>query len=254
MALDEALLLQAAESGLSTLRFYEWNQPTLSLGYFQRIAERTSHPSSLPCPVVRRTTGGGAILHDHELTYSCTLPAGHWLAKRAGDLYYAIHESIVAVLAQFGLIAHLQSCEQNELSFPAKGATGGCGAAQRVADAEDNREMAEPFLCFQRRTVGDIVMNGEKVAGSAQRRCRGAVLQHGSILLARSEFAPELPGIRDLGDCQLDTRDLVERLPATLSARLQFDFVSAHATRETLDRAAAIETSRFNAESWRQLR
>ena len=68
MSVDEALLQSAAhESFVPTLRFYQWDKPTLSLGYFQQYEERSQHTSSNQCPVVRRSTGGGAILHHHEL-------------------------------------------------------------------------------------------------------------------------------------------------------------------------------------------
>jgi lipoate-protein ligase A len=257
MALDEALLLQAAEGGPPTLRFYQWDQPTLSLGYFQRNADRQLHGASLRCPVVRRTSGGGAILHDRELTYSCALPSKHGLARRAGDLYYAIHESIVAVLSKFGFIAHLQSCEQPAPDSPAKATSPhgfGCGATQQTATVKSMGDAQEPFLCFQRRTAGDIIFNGQKVVGSAQRRCRGAVLQHGSILVARSEYAPELPGIRDLGVCQLDARDLADPLRKALGVRLKFDLVSDLPSQATIERAAAIEASKFAAEPWLRLR
>ena len=83
MALDEALLESAAERGSATLRFYRWSEPTLSLGYFQDYAERDSHAASRNCALVRRQTGGGAILHDRELTYSLAIPRAHpWLGTR----------------------------------------------------------------------------------------------------------------------------------------------------------------------------
>src|ERR1700690_1334272 len=63
MALDEALLESADADGLATLRFYRWSEPTLSLGYFQAAADRRLHPASLDCTLVRRSSGGGAILH-----------------------------------------------------------------------------------------------------------------------------------------------------------------------------------------------
>src|SRR5262245_54691837 len=69
MAVDETLLESAAASGAASLRFYGWSEPTLSLGYFQRAAARQTHATSLGCPMVRRPSGGGAILHDWELTY-----------------------------------------------------------------------------------------------------------------------------------------------------------------------------------------
>jgi lipoate-protein ligase A len=256
MALDEALLLEAAESGLAGLRFYEWDQPTLSLGYFQRYADRAVHVPSLRCALVRRTTGGGAILHDHELTYSCTLPSGHPLARRAEGLYYAIHESIADVLAGFGIAAHLQSCDERALDFPSQAPTGGCGcAATAPATAgKASRSANEPFLCFERRTAGDIIFNGQKVVGSAQRRCRGAVLQHGSILLARSSNAPELPGVSELAGRRVDARELAAKLRAVLSDRLRFDFEDKVPVSETLQRAAAIEASKFSTDLWRHLR
>jgi lipoate-protein ligase A len=247
MALDEALLLRAVEAGLPALRFYEWDEPTLSLGYFQRYADRASHEPSIRCPLVRRTTGGGAILHDRELTYSCALPSAHWLARRSADLYYAIHESIVAVLAEFGFAAGLQDCDQSaaDASSTRTSDRFGCSTKGRGADSNARGVAHQPFLCFERRSAGDIILKGQKVVGSAQRRCRGAVLQHGSILLAKSGYAPELPGIRDLGDFQIETRDLAERLRAALTARLHFDFVVE---------LPSNETRKFTAEAWRSLR
>ncbi len=85
MAVDEALLMDAVENGVATLRFYQWSEPTLSLGYFQRYSDREQHAASRKCAVVRRQSGGGAILHDRELTYSLMLPAGSPLTRHAPD-------------------------------------------------------------------------------------------------------------------------------------------------------------------------
>src|SRR5688572_17520100 len=98
MAIDEALLSDATENGVATLRFYQWSEPTLSLGYFQRYDERYQHTGSRDCAVVRRQSGGGAILHDRELTYSLALPAGHPLARDSQRLYSAIHEAFINML------------------------------------------------------------------------------------------------------------------------------------------------------------
>ena len=80
MAVDEVLLDSAALHKTATLRFDRWQTPTVSLGYFQHVADRAQHPASLACPLVRRLSGGRAIVHDHELTYCLTLPAEHPLA------------------------------------------------------------------------------------------------------------------------------------------------------------------------------
>src|SRR5688500_2618026 len=91
MAVDEALLESAAERGIATLRLYRWSEPTLSLGYFQAAGDRIQHPASLGCPMVRRASGGGAIIHDSELTYSLAIPQPDVRAHAATDLYEAVH-------------------------------------------------------------------------------------------------------------------------------------------------------------------
>src|SRR5207237_8235421 len=93
MAIDEAMLLDAVETNIVSLRFYGWSEPTLSLGYFQRYAERENHAASLRCAVVRRQTGGGAILRDRELTYSIALPASHPFARHNVELYRDEHQA-----------------------------------------------------------------------------------------------------------------------------------------------------------------
>jgi lipoyl(octanoyl) transferase len=172
MAIDEALLEAAIERGECTVRWYRWQTATVSLGYFQETAEVHAIPELSTLPLVRRLTGGGAILHHYEWTYSCTVPANHALSKTPGRIYDLVHEKIVALLSIQGISAQLRG-----------GATG-------------RRET--PFLCFGRTDPHDVVLNGQKIVGSAQRRRRGAVLQHGSVLLRRSEYAPQFPGLLDL--------------------------------------------------------
>lgn len=179
MAVDEVLLDLAASRGDIWLRFYQWADPTLSLGYFQRVAERHQHAASRKCPLVRRSSGGGAIVHDRELTYAVALPVDAMPTSDPCSLYDAVHDGLVAVLADWQILAER-----------AAGVTPGASGA--------------PFLCFQRCAPGDVVVAGYKVAGSAQRRRRQAVLQHGSLLLARSPAAPELPGLLELAGRDLD--------------------------------------------------
>lgn len=172
MAYDEVLLEAAATRGEAFLRVYRWSEPTLSLGYFQK-----SLPSDLPeslrlLPRVRRLSGGGAILHHHEWTYSCVVPRHHRLAQRTELLYEEAHQALIRVLACYGIDVHLR----------------GNSLAER--DAE--------FLCFLRGDPRDVILNGHKIVGSAQRRRRGAVLQHGSVLLKASELTAHVPGLFDL--------------------------------------------------------
>ena len=184
MAVDEALLEWSAAVQGCCWRFYRWEEPTLSLGYFQKYDDRAGHAGSRDCPTVRRLTGGGAIIHDTELTYSLIVPAEHPLAIKRDRLYAVVHRSLIEAAAELGVSAGL--CGSPD------------GARVAEAQAEDDLAAEDRFLCFQRRTPGDVLVALTKIAGSAQRRRRGAVLQHGSVLLQRSAAAEELAGLEDV--------------------------------------------------------
>ncbi len=171
MALDEAMLETAADRGLILLRWYRWEEPTVSLGYFQSDEFSTEHPELATLPVVRRLSGGGAILHHHELTYAIAIPGSHPLAAQPAELYCTVHEEIIAIMREHGIPAAIRG---------------------------DTSEAGDQFLCFARADCNDVVLAGHKILGSAQRRRRGAVLQHGSLLLERSSYAPQHPGLFDL--------------------------------------------------------
>ncbi len=195
MALDQAMLETAASLGCPLLRVYRWSEPTISLGYFQPYAQRQAHAASSDIAAVRRATGGGAIVHHFDWTYCVAIPDtlkicdGHGNAKNSSAaavgasqiLYNCVHAAVVEWLARHRSTARLWSEE--------------CGLPAFADEPGQQR-----FLCFQRRSCGDIVLGSSKVLGSAQRRIFGAVLQHGSLLLATSPYAPSLQGLLDLGD------------------------------------------------------
>ena len=175
MALDEALLDAVADDPRAAmLRTYQWSAPTLSLGYFQAVSGAESDPRWRGVPLVRRPTGGGAILHHHEVTYALVVPREHPLARRGAALYQAVHAALAELLRAHGVAARPRG------GFPESGS--------RI----------HPFLCFTDQDPEDIMADGVKIVGSAQRRSSGAVLQHGSLLLKRSDLTPELPGASDL--------------------------------------------------------
>ncbi len=162
MARDEALLTTIGDGHAPpTFRLYQWSEPTISLGYFQHYADYTAlTPPAGDLPVVRRLTGGGAILHDLELTYSLTLPTGHvLLGHQPNMLYERMHEAVIAAL---------ETCDQ---------APSVCGTS------DDSGAARGPFFCFERRHRFDVLLGMDKIVGSAQRRTTKAVLQHGSIVL-----------------------------------------------------------------------
>jgi lipoyl(octanoyl) transferase len=199
MAVDETLLNSAIESGVATLRFYQWCEPTVSLGYFQREDDVLRAGRFSQLPRVRRLSGGGMLVHDHELTYSLTLPSTQRLIERPMELFGLVHRDFVASLRTRGVDVELR------------------GSTRRLAD--------EPLLCFAREDEHDLVCQGHKVLGSAQRRRRGAMLQHGGLLLKVSSVTPELPGLVDLSPgfepvCLSGRVNLANELSSTLRRSL----------------------------------
>ena len=232
MAVDEALLLSVggAGQGSATLRFYRWRQPTLSLGYFQRHADRQSHHASRDCPLVRRSTGGGAILHDQELTYSFAIAVNSHVGVDLRDYYFAFHETLIATLQTFEVEAELCS------------------------PPPTSKEREEPFLCFQRRAEGDVLLQGYKICGSAQRRHRGALLQHGSLLLNKSPAAPELPGANNLAQQAVTPEQIQNKWTPIIGKRLGLDFSDQPLTSGETELAGEILSSKFGNANWTRKR
>jgi len=162
MAVDEVLLDGVADgSAPPTLRFYEWTPACLSLGYFQPFeVVDLAGCSSLGVDVVRRPTGGRAILHDRELTYSVALPLR--LLGNDGGVLVSYHRLSQAL--ERGL---------NRLGVP-------------VVLAPETAAQPGPDhgpVCFDRPSAHEILLDGRKLVGSAQMRRATAILQHGSILI-----------------------------------------------------------------------
>lgn len=225
MAVDEVLLNSAMERNVCSLRFYRWAVPTISLGYFQSASAGNSDPRLNGLPVVRRLSGGGAILHHHEWTYSCALPQS-LVPMNLREVYAAVHEAIIAVLAGFGLRCRL------------RGDNGIPGNA--------------PFLCFSRGDRCDIVLEGAKVGGSAQRRRRGCLLQHGSLLLRQSSYAPQHPGIFDLApNVRFDAEQLPAELSPRIASRLAPNFAPASLSVDERRLAERLQVERYSQVDWR---
>ncbi len=159
MAIDEALLIAQAEYGFPpTIRVYRFIPPTVSIGYFQSMKREIDINScaKMGYGYVRRPTGGRAVLHDKELTYSVTIGSLHrFLSMSLIDSFFAISEGIVRAIRLLGGEPYYSSGEDLEKFSPS---------------------------CFAHPTFSDILLNGKKVVGSAQMRNRKGLLQHGSIL------------------------------------------------------------------------
>lgn len=159
MAVDEALLDSVREGSAPVLRFYRWHPRCLSLGRNQPARGHYDLDAlrGAETDVVRRPTGGRAVLHDRELTYAAIFPEGLLGSPREG--YAAVNRALVAGLRRLGVPAVLQP---------------------RTA-----RRAAPPSLapCFREPAEGEVTAAGRKLVGSAQYREKGIVLQHGSLLL-----------------------------------------------------------------------
>lgn len=231
MAFDEALLEAALADGVGTVRWYRWSRPTVSLGYFQQFAAVPEAYQSAGLDVVRRLSGGGAILHDRELTYSLSLPPLHSHSANPHELYVAVHAEIAQVLSRFGFTAAPR---------------GSAGSAEPSPPGD------EAFLCFGRGDPCDLLLSGWKILGSAQRRRRGAVLQHGSLLLEASPHAANHPGLFELAPRAVD----LESLAAALAEALRVLFSAAPIEPGALDGvvhgARALERARYGSPAWNQ--
>ena len=225
MARDEVMLEWAAARGMASLRFYTWTEPTLSLGYFQPSAARGTVGA---LAWVRRSTGGAGIVHQHELTYSFALPARpEWKSKEGWICRF--HHLLCDVLANRGIASNLVVC----------------GEEKKLGEV----------LCFLDQTPGDLLIRGSKVAGSAQRKMRGALLQHGSILLRSSEHAPQLKGINDFAGRELLTpvslaAVLAERFAGETNSRIE----SGEWTSEELSRVVEIRSEKYANPEWNSRR
>jgi lipoate-protein ligase A len=149
MAVDE-VLLQRLDRPL--LRIYQWLRPSVSFGYFEKYeAVLAAHPGR---DLVRRWTGGGVVPHGEDLTYSLLVPAGSaFMRLKTADSYRAIHERIAGAMNRAGVVVSMAG-----------------GADEKISQA-----------CFENPTRHDILQQGRKIAGAAQRRTKFGLLHQGSI-------------------------------------------------------------------------
>ncbi len=161
MAVDEAIAIAHGRGYVPpTLRFYDWEPATLSIGYFQKAEEEVDFAElkRRGFGFVRRPTGGRAVLHDRELTYSIIVAEAYpGMPSGVTEAYRVLSE---------GLLYGFQAL-QLDAELTRSGASFEAGSA----------------VCFDSPSWYELVVEGRKAAGSAQVRKHGSVLQHGSILL-----------------------------------------------------------------------
>ena len=162
MSIDEALLNTAT---IPTIRFYRWRSPALSFGYFGKFCEVAIYAAQRD--LVRRWTGGGVVFHGDDLTYSLVIPArDQAFGESSMTIYEQIHRALCGALAALGQPATVAGVGDPGLQGAALTRAGISGAG---------------YSCFANPVRADVMVDGRKIAGAAQRRTRRGLLQQGSI-------------------------------------------------------------------------
>ena len=211
MAIDEALLETAHTP---SVRFYRWNRSALSFGYFGRFADVKIHAPERD--LVRRWTGGGIVFHGEDLTYSIIIPANDpSFARSSMSIYESVHRALGAALVERG--------EQAELATVAALYE----RRNQVTSAVVDRRYSTDF-CFSKPVRADILKNGQKIAGAAQRRTRRGLLQQGSIQHV----------------------DLPEDFEMRFAAQLSVEVTIQELNGALLERAREIAEQKYGTDAW----
>jgi len=255
MAIDEAILQQHAAGKVPpTVRFYTWNPATLSIGYFQKAAKEINleEVQKRQLGFVRRATGGRAVLHDKELTYSVIVSEAHpRMPSSVTEAYKVISMGLLHGFQNLGLDAEMVS----------------------LASEEEKEKYRSPgsSACFDSPSWYELVVEGKKVAGSAQTRQRGVILQHGSILLdmdvellfsllnfpserARQRmiesFRQKAVTINEVSKRPVSLQEAIGAFFRGFASGLEVELVPSSLTGEELALAEELARTRYGTEEW----
>ena len=255
MALDEALLDLHSQGEIPpVIRFYEWNPATLSIGYFQS-AEKDIDLEVLreqKLGFVRRPTGGRAVLHENELTYSIIVSEQYPdMPISVTDAYRVLSEGLLRGFQNLGLDAYFS-----------------------IPDTEEKQQdLKKPksAVCFDAPSWYELVVEGKKVAGSAQTRQKGVILQHGAILLdldvekllsvfkfsspeAKEKMRQKLPekavAINRLTDKEITIPQCITAFKEGFEQALEIELVPYQLTDEQLQYVKKLEQTKYLSDEW----
>jgi len=251
MAMDQFFFDQAdrAFDFIPVVRFYSWRNPTLSLGYHQKaglfnklLLQREK------IEFVRRQTGGRAVLHDQELTYSVIGKKKGLLGNTIGEIFLSVSESLVDGLCSLGVKA----------------------LVSRVTGTNRINSGSVDLPCFASTSKFEVTCGGKKLVGSAQRQTQNAFLQHGSILLKPSHYfvsdfldislddknrlnkAEVLHRVTlsDYEGVSLDILNVIDHIKNGFKNHLKADFESVKINADDQKKIEAIEGSRYQLKEW----
>lgn len=250
MAMDETLLNWHSKGKLPPIvRFYGWEPAGLSLGYFQKtngkIDVEAAHKYG--AKLVRRLTGGRAVLHDQELTYSVLVSEEHErMPKTVKEAYLVISKGLLEGFKQLGLNA--------EFAIP-----------------EGKLQTTDSAVCFEEPSWYELIVEGRKVAGSAQTRKKGVILQHGSIPLivdnvklydmfiypnekvkerARRAFGDKAIAINDLTEKAVSFDQAKQAFKQGFEKGLNIKLESFTPPEEMMDEVYTLAESKYRSDEW----
>lgn len=254
MAMDEALLNFVSRGEIDpVIRFYTWNPATLSIGYFQRLQKEIDidKVKEKGYGLVRRQTGGRGVLHDKELTYSVIVPESHPnMPSTVTEAYKIISQGLLEGFKNLGFETYF--------------------AIPRSKEERDKLKQPRSSVCFDAPSWYELVVEGRKIAGSAQTRQKGVILQHGSILQdididdlfdmfkfknerlkakMKENFVQKAVAINDISNQHITLNEMENAFEAGFKKELNIDFKPLELTEKQLEEVQELE-DKYRSEAW----
>ena len=254
MAMDEALLNFVSRGEIDpVIRFYTWNPATLSIGYFQRLQKEIDidKVKEKGYGLVRRQTGGRGVLHDKELTYSVIVPESHPnMPSTVTEAYKIISQGLLEGFKNLGFETYF--------------------AIPRSKEERDKLKQPRSSVCFDAPSWYELVVEGRKIAGSAQTRQKGVILQHGSILQdididdlfdmfkfknerlkakMKENFVQKAVAIDDISNQHITLNEMENAFEAGFKKGLNIDFKPLELTEKQLEEVQELE-DKYRSEAW----
>ena len=254
MAMDEALLNFVSRGEIDpVIRFYTWNPATLSIGYFQRLQQEIDidKVKEKGYGLVRRQTGGRGVLHDKELTYSVIVPESHPnMPSTVTEAYKIISQGLLEGFKNLGFETYF--------------------AIPRSKEERDKLKQPRSSVCFDAPSWYELVVEGRKIAGSAQTRQKGVILQHGSILQdididdlfdmfkfknerlkakMKENFVQKAVAINDISNQHITLNEMENAFEAGFKKGLNIDFKPLELTEKQLEEVQELE-DKYRSEAW----
>ena len=249
MALDELLMSwQKERDFLPTLRFYFWDVPTLTIGHFQNAKKDINFEKVKEHGVefVRRQTGGKAVLHDNELTYSVTLPENYPnMPKDVVSAYRVLTQGLIEGYREIGLYP--------KFSIPS------------------DEKQEKTAVCFDTPSMYEVVIDNKKIAGSAQVRKNDMILQHGSVPLSinidmlydmflfksdrlkerlKSDFVKKASGIKNFLNKELELQDLIEPFKKGFAKGLNISLTNYTLSEKEEQEVKELAKNKYESDNW----